>query len=93
MKLFLVRRVLGQKVPCPCQRERGGFVPCEKERHHFVTKLFVSHAATILVAGLREHGEEIAGIDLIATASGDNSANGFIEPADRAAELDHRRSG
>ena len=72
-------RSLPEQVEGPGERDRGGFVAGEKERHQLIAQLAVGHArAGFLVACFQQHGQQVVAGFAAGAALGDDPA--FLEP-------------
>jgi hypothetical protein len=86
-------RMLGEQIPRPRQQVGRGLVAREQERHRFVAKLAIAHAAAVSLAVLREeqHGEQVAAILPRRAPLGDQAVDRRVEPL--AAALEAPRHG
>ena len=55
MKFLFGFRMCAEQIPGPGQRQRGGFVTGEKQRHHFVSQLPVVHLAAVFIPSGKQH--------------------------------------
>jgi hypothetical protein len=58
-----ISEVLGEEIPAPRQRHRGGLVPCHEEGHGLVADLLGGHPASVVgVLRVQEDGEQVAAV-------------------------------
>ncbi len=70
-----------QQIKRPGQSERCSVQSGRHQGDEFIAQLFVAHGASILVAGLEQHGQEVAGIAVAGAAFADQAVNERVETA------------
>src|SRR5215212_9471670 len=82
MKFPLSFRMRREQVPAPRQSESRSLMSGQKQRHHFITQLCVTHVTAIVVLSLKQHRQQIAFVITTRATLGNDSKHDPIDFTD-----------